>query len=505
MRNLFSNFCFIVVILSIILPLISVIFYFDFTKEFVFSEYLISISFFSLYQSILSAILTIILGSLFAYLLVKHNYIYGVRIIIDSLSLMFVLPTIISVLGIVLFYGNIINIYGLHGILIAHVVLNVPLVTRVLIQSLDDISPNEKSLARQMGLNHLGFFFASEWPIIRKNIPSLFVLVSFICFVSFTPILILGGGPKYSTIEVAIYQSVIFLNNYNQAVILLIIQVLICCSIFIFFFKSFKSNNFTLDDRRRITNNNSYSFKYLFDYLLIFIFTIFIFSPVFYIIIKGINDKFISVIQSSYFFSSLITTFTISFFSGVLALLLTYGNLEFVRRSKNKRELWFYLLIIFSPTIVAVGYYVFINEFLRLSIPSTIIVIVVNTIFILPFSYNYLSPSYLRISQEHSNLSESINLYGFKKLVIVDLSRLKRPLFNTFCISSILSSSDLVIISFFGTNDLSTLTQTIYRLLGSYRIEEARALSLLFLVYCLLYFIIPKYILGRTYKNAPFN
>ena len=69
----------------------------------------------------------------------------------------------------------------------------------------------------------------------------------------------------------------------------------------------------------------------------------------------------------------------------------------------------------------------------------------------------------------------------------------------------ILSSSDLVIISFFGTNDLSTLTQTIYRLLGSYRIEEARALSLLFLAYCLLYFILPKYILGRTYKDAPFD
>jgi len=226
---------------------------------------------------------------------------------------------------------------------------------------------------------------------------------------------------------------------------------------------------------------------------------------VFYIIIRGINDKFISVIQSSYFFSSLITTFTISFFSGVLALLLTYGNLEFVRRSKNKREIWFYLLIVFSPAIIAVGYYIFINEFLRLNIPSIVIVVVINTIFILPFSYNYLSPSYFRVTQEHLNLSESVNLYGFKKFVIVDLNRLKRPLINTFCISSILSSSDLVIISFFGTNDLSTLTQTIYRLIGNYRIEEARALSLLFLAYCLLYFIIPKYISGRTYRNAPFN
>ena len=194
-----------------------------------------------------------------------------------------------------------------------------------------------------------------------------------------------------------------------------------------------------------------------------------------------------------------ITTLEISSFSGLLAILLTYGNLEFVRRSKNKRELWFYLLIIFSPAIIAVGYYIFINEFLLLNIPSIIIVIVINTIFILPFSYNYLSPSYFRVSQEHLDLSESINLYGFKKFVIVDLNRLKRPLINTFCISSILSSSDLVIISFFGTNDLSTLTQTIYRLLGSYRIEEARALRLLFLAYCLLYFLIPKYILGRTY------
>ena len=499
MRNFFSNFCFLVIILSIILPIISVLFYFDFTRKFILSEYLFSISFFTLYQSILSAILTILFGSLFAHLLVKHNYIYGVNMVIDSLSIMFVLPTIISVLGIVLFYGDIFSIYGLHGILIAHVVLNIPLVTRVLIQSLDDISPNEKSLARQMGLSHLGFFFASEWPIIKKNIPSLFVLVSFICFVSFTPILILGGGPKYSTIEVAIYQSVIFLNDYNQAVILLIVQILICSIIFIFFFKSFKSNNFILDDRRRSINNISYSFKYLFDYILILILIIFIFSPILYIIVKGINDKLILVIQSNYFFSSLITTLQISSFSGLLAILLTYGNLEFVRRSKNKRELWFYLLIIFSPAIIAVGYYIFINEFLLLNIPSIIIVIVINTIFILPFSYNYLSPSYFRVSQEHLDLSESINLYGFKKFVIVDLNRLKRPLINTFCISSILSSSDLVIISFFGTNDLSTLTQTIYRLLGSYRIEEARALSLLFLAYCLLYFLIPKYILGRTY------
>lgn len=485
--------------------MLSILTYYDFEKELLFSKYILSIGIFTIFQSILSAFLTIILGVIFAYLLVKHNYIHGINIVTNSLSIIFVLPTIISVMGIITFYGDIISIYGLHGILLAHVLLNVPLVTRVLVQSLNDISPNEKSLARQMGLSHTGIFFSSEWPIIKKNIPSLFVLIAFICFVSFIPILILGGGPKYSTIEVAIYQSVIFLNDFNQATVLLMMQIFSCGLIFIFFFKSFKSNNFILNDRRKSLNYNSYSYKYLFDYILIFLIIFFIFSPLFYIILNGISNKLLTVIQSDFFFPALFTTFTISFFSGLLTLILTYGNLEFVSRGKKRKELWFYILIIFSPAVIAVGYYIFINELLKINFPSIIIVIIINSIFILPFSYNYLSPSFFRVSQEHSNLSDSLNLYGFAKFITVDIGRLKRPLINTFCISSILSSSDLVIISFFGTNDLSTLTQTIYRLMGNYRMDEAKALCLIFLVYCFLYFIIPRIFLIRIFKDASSN
>ena len=485
--------------------MLSILTYYDFEKELLFSKYILSIGIFTIFQSILSAFLTIILGVIFAYLLVKHNYIHGINIVTDSLSIIFVLPTIISVMGIVTFYGDIISIYGFHGILLAHVLLNVPLVTRVLVQSLNDISPNEKSLARQMGLSHTGIFFSSEWPIIKKNIPSLFVLIAFICFVSFTPILILGGGPKYSTLEVAIYQSVIFLNDFNQATVLLMMQIFSCGLIFIFFFKSFKSNNFILNDRRKSLNYNSYSYKYLFDYILIFLIIVFIFSPLFYIILNGISNKLLTVIQSDFFFPALFTTFTISFFSGLLTLILTYGNLEFVSRERKRKELWFYILIIFSPAVIAVGYYIFINELLKINFPSIIIVIIINSIFILPFSYNYLSPSFFRVSQEHSNLSDSLNLYGFAKFISVDIGRLKRPLINTFCISSILSSSDLVIISFFGTNNLSTLTQTIYRLMGNYRIDEAKALCLIFLVYCFLYFIIPRIFLIRIFKDASSN
>ena len=135
---------------------------------------------------------------------------------------------------------------GLLALFFCHVILNLPLATRIIYQSLNDISGNEYILAKQMGLKKFETFLATEWPIIKKNTPSLFALIFFICFVSFTPVLILGGSPKYSTIEVSIYQSVVFLNNYNTAFYLLILQLLICSIIFFLHLKILKVKIFFL-------------------------------------------------------------------------------------------------------------------------------------------------------------------------------------------------------------------------------------------------------------------
>ena len=120
-----------------------------------------------------------------------------------------------------------------------------------------------------------------------------------------------------------------------------------------------------------------------------------------------------------------------------------------------------------------------------------------------PFTYNYLSPSYFRVSREHNDISGSLNIYGWKKTLLVDWPRLKVPIINAFCISSVLSASDLVIISFFGTNDLSTLTQTIYRLMGSYRMEEAYVVTMSLFLFCFFYFGFFRILFVR--KNGTLN
>ena len=490
-----------IVFLALSIPMLSVFYLYDLDKEFTFSGYIFSITFFSLYQSLLSALLSIVIGTTFAYLLIKHNYIYGIKFIINSLSILFVLPTIITIFGILSLYGNFFQIYGLFGIILGHVILNIPLVARVIFQSLKDISPNERMLADQMNLNSWGSFLAIEWPVIKKNIPSLFVLVSFICFVSFTPVLILGGSPKYSTLEVAIYHAVMFADDFNVAFNLLIVQIIICSSIYFIFFRNFKSKNFIIDDKRNYKSLTALSSKYVIEYLVLILISIVVFSPITFILIKGISMTLLDVLNSFYFWSALSTTFIIGFFSGTLSIILTYGNLVFLNKSKNSSEFWFYILIIFSPGILAVGYYIFFNEIIDYSIPNILIIIIINSIITLPFTYNYLSPSFFRVSKEHHDISESINIYGTRRFFFIDWPRLREPLITAFCVSSILSASDLVIISFFGTNDLSTLTQTIYRLMGSYRMDEAYAVSLLLLIYCFIYFMISYKLILRKWNT----
>ena len=178
-----------IVFIAVSIPLISVFYLYDLNKGFESSNYIFSITFFSFYQSLLSAILSIIIGVVFAYLLIKHNYIYGINFLTNSLSILFVLPTIITIFGVLSIYGNFFQIYGLLGILLGHVILKIPLATRVIVQSLKDISPNERILADQMNLNTWGSFLAIEWPVIKKNIPSLFVLISFILPFFFVPLI----------------------------------------------------------------------------------------------------------------------------------------------------------------------------------------------------------------------------------------------------------------------------------------------------------------------------
>ncbi|MBX4421562.1 hypothetical protein K4H00_26500, partial [Mycobacterium tuberculosis] len=69
-----------------------------------------------------------------------------------------------------------------------------------------------------LGMGGWARFRLIEWPVIRRNLSGIAGLIFMLCITSFTIVLTLGGGPRATTLEVAIYQSLHFDFDIARAV-----------------------------------------------------------------------------------------------------------------------------------------------------------------------------------------------------------------------------------------------------------------------------------------------
>ncbi|MEO1160593.1 MAG: ABC transporter permease subunit, partial [Pseudomonadota bacterium] len=184
-----------------------------------------SITKFTVLQAGLSAALSVMTAIPLARALARQAAFPGRHIILRLLALPLALPALVVVLGIVEVWGRQgwvstvlqgaglsgpLNIYGLAGILIAHVFFNMALAARLLVAALEQIPPENWRLAAQLSFTSGQVFRHIEWPVIRSVLPGIASLVFMLCIASFAVVLVLGGGPGATTLEVAIYQSLRF-------------------------------------------------------------------------------------------------------------------------------------------------------------------------------------------------------------------------------------------------------------------------------------------------------
>ena len=204
----------------------------------------------------------------------------------------------------------------------------------------------------------------------------------------------LGGGPRYSTLEVAIYQSVFFELNFNKAIILSLIQIFICLIFLVIGFFNLKGSNYF--------DIQTEQFEYLFsnnkiiklcDYIIILFFSLFLFSPILYILFNFIsnftNTKFflnINFIKAFFnsFFLCVISGILVSFFGFLISLVLV--------NSRNKifhQQILFILssiIIVISPIIISLGYFIILGELRYINLVNYFIIILINCIFLIPFA-----------------------------------------------------------------------------------------------------------------------
>jgi thiamine transport system permease protein len=185
--------------------------------------YYLRIIAFTVWQAFLSTVLSILMGLPGAYLLARYDF-RGKRLVEALTTVPFVLPSIIVVLGFVRFFGNngILNralvslfrleepplriLYSLQAILLAHSFYNFPIVVRIVSSLWRRIHPSTEEAARSLGAHGLRLFFRVTLPQILPALLSAAALVFVFCLLSFAIVLVLGGGPRYTTLEVEVYR-----------------------------------------------------------------------------------------------------------------------------------------------------------------------------------------------------------------------------------------------------------------------------------------------------------
>jgi thiamine transport system permease protein len=177
------------------------------------------VAWFTLWQAVVSTILTLAIGLPGAYVLSRYRF-RGRALVRALVTVPFVLPTIVV--------GAAFSALGITGsvaaILLAHVFFNYAVVVRTVGGLWSHLDPRPEEAAQMLGASRWQTFVAVTLPALRPAIIAAASIVFLFCFTSFGVILVLGG-PQYATLETEIYRQTAQLLNLPIAAALAVVQL----------------------------------------------------------------------------------------------------------------------------------------------------------------------------------------------------------------------------------------------------------------------------------------
>jgi thiamine transport system permease protein len=484
------------------------------------NPYTLHLLYFTLYQAFLSTVLSIFFGILLAWSLNHWRYFRFRSLVIALFSSALVLPSIVIILGIITLLGrngwinqlmqNLFDynfggfLYGLSGILIAHVYFNASYVARSLLIGFESI-PNERyKLSKSLGLNIIQRFYYIEWVEIKPYIFSLASIVFLLCFSSFVIILTLGGSPTYNTLEVAIYEAVKFDFNIPYAVDLSFLQIAISSILLITLSKSNQSVKSSIQSHINMPWLESKKEMFFHKTVVLILFICFS-LPLIAILVDGLQANFIKLFHEEMFVKSFITSIILATLSTVFTVVisiflsLSKVDLTFDIRAKTTFlstvlekiiTLSSSLYLTIPSIVMGVGFFILAKN-LSFSIDNLALVALLfsNILLSLPFSMYIIYPAMSKVAIKYDKLSFSLGVTTISRWKFLLWPFLKSSLSYVSALSFCLSLGDLSIIALFGNQDISTLPWYLYEKMGSYRTQDAAGIALILLFLTLIVFI----------------
>ena len=504
-----------------------------FFKEFLSDPWNLRVISFSLYQAFLSALLSILVGLPGAWLLTYYNF-PGKRWFRLLTYLPFILPSILVVLAMVLFYGNngwinrglmtllgtdepqVHFLYSLTGILIAHVFYNFPLAMKIIGDQWERISLKYHHAASSLGVGNMRRFFGITLPLLMPSIGSAFVLIFLLCMNSFAIILVLGGGIRYTTIEVLIYQLARIELDFSGAASLAFLQgglSLIGMAIML------KGRDRRVDQEsaskswlpEKLRNR---SMKAWFGLCWILLVLIFALGPLFAILMDSFRKfehgewiytwywyrELFTWRENNYFLSSLWNSLRIGLGSALISSISGLGLVSIIAYRKGvKRRFWEMLTlfpIALSTVVFGVAWFHFYQGHLAGTIPLIFVVMAMHALLTCPYWIRIVLPTLESIPLQWHTESKMLGKQPLEYGVRILWPWLSKTFLIAFFFSFSLSLGELNSTMMIADETVRTLPLEIYGAISGYRFSYASAVAVILLILSVSTFLLVERSIG---------
>lgn len=438
---------------------------------------------FTLLQAAVSAVLSVALAIPVARALARRRF-PGRHWLVTLLGAPFILPVIVAIFGLLAVFGRggllnaglgalglqPVSIYGFQGVVLAHVFFNLPLATRFFLQGWLAIPAERFRLAASL---RLPVWSLLEVPMLRAVAPGVLIVVFAICLTSFAVALTLGGGPRATTIELAIYQAMRFDFDLGKAAVLAGVQVAVSLVAAAVAFAVTTPEGFGAGLDRTVERWDRG--PVLPDAVAIVLAAGFLLLPLGAVVVRGIPGLFA---LSDTVFPAVARSVAVALAASVLTVVLA---LALSLRGVRGAGVIGVLPLALSPLVLGTGLFLVLRPWfnpLDVALPVTV---ALNALLSLPFALRILQPQVAAVEASYGRLADTLGLRGAARLRLLLWPRLRRPLGFAAGLAAALSIGDLGVIALFAGPDQATLPLVMYRLMAAYRMEAAAAVALLLL------------------------
>ena len=452
---------------------------------------------FTLWQAFLSALVSVV-GAIPVARALSRRRFAGRGLFVTLLGAPFILPVIVAVLGLLAVFGRAgwvsallawfglppLSIYGLDGVVLAHVFFNLPLATRLLLQGWMTIPAEHFRLVGQLGLPSWTVFRTLEWPILRQVLPGAFALIFVICLTSFAVALTLGGGPRATTIELAIYQAFRFDFDLGRAAVLSLVQLVVAgtaavVALWVLPPLALQSTR----DRVVMRWDGAGLLTRCADATWIVLAAGFLLLPLSAVAASGLMGLWqmpVSVWWAAW------TSVCVAVASTAVLLVLALPiSVWLAQRVRGSLEAVTLLGLAASPLMIGTGWFILVYPFIDPRLLTLPVTALVNAMMALPFAVRILLPGMRQTFLDYGRLGAGLGLTGLSLWRVLLLPRMRPQLGFAAGLAAALSVGDLGVVILFADPEVATLPLQMYRLMGSYQTDAASGAALLLVVLAL--------------------